>query len=58
MNTKQRTDVYWNPFIETNATQKTKTFSFYNISASKKLKCVVEGINGEGKLIYEEKIIE
>ncbi len=53
-----RSTLYWNPYIITN--KKTPRFKveFYNNDISKKLQIVLEGVNGEGKMIRVVKMIE
>lgn len=52
-----RTTLYWNPAIFTDANSKSVQVKFYNNDFSKKFKIIVEGIDSEGKLIHAEKII-
>ena len=53
-----RSTLYWNPYIITN--KKTPRFKveFYNNDISKKLQIVLEGVNGDGKMVRMVKIIE
>ena len=53
-----RSTLYWNPYIITN--KKTPRFKveFYNNDISKKLQIVLEGVNGDGKMIRVVKMIE
>ena len=53
-----RSTLYWNPYIITN--KKTPRFKveFYNNDISKKLQVVLEGLNGDGKMVRMVKIIE
>ena len=53
-----RTTLYWNPYILTDKKKKTVQVIFYNNDISKKLRLVLEGINGEGKVARVEKVIE
>ena len=53
-----RTTLYWNPFILTDKKNKTYHVEFYNNDISKKLRIILEGINGEGKLTRLEKVLE
>ena len=53
-----RTTLYWNPYILTNAGKHSAKITFYNNDISKRLRIIMEGINGEGKLVRMEKIIE
>ena len=52
-----RTTLYWNPAIFTDANSKSVQVKFYNNDFSKKLRVVIEGIDAAGKLIHVEKII-
>jgi hypothetical protein len=54
----ERTTLYWNPLLKTDGNQKRISFSFYNSDNAKRLKVILEGINGDGKLLHVEKIIE
>ncbi len=53
-----RTTLYWNPFVLTDKKNKTYRIEFYNNDISKKLRIILEGINGEGKLTRIEKVIQ
>ncbi len=53
-----RTTLYWNPYILTDKKKKTVQIIFYNNDISKKLRLVLEGVNGEGKMARVEKLIE
>jgi len=62
---KQNTDkpdnritLYWNPFLTTNAENKTINFSFYNNDSAKKLRVIIQGFTVNGQLLHFEKIIE
>ncbi len=52
-----RTTLYWNPNVYTDAKTKSLKFNFFNNDLSKKLRIVVEGFDADGKLIHIEKII-
>jgi hypothetical protein len=52
-----RTTLYWNPDVSTNASSGSVQLKFFNNDFSKKFKIVVEGFDADGKLIYTEKII-
>ena len=54
----ERTTIYWNPYIITNAQNRAIQFSFYNSDKAKKLKIVLEGILEDGKLLHVEKTVE
>jgi hypothetical protein len=53
-----RTTIYWNPYIITNAKNRTAQIEFYNNSISKKLRVVVEGIDETGNMTRAESILE
>ena len=53
-----RTTIYWNPSLELDGNNVSKTFSFYNSDAAKKHRVIIQGFNSAGKLFYLEKIIE
>ena len=52
-----RTTLYWNPDIYTDAESKSVKLNFFNNDFSKKFKIIVEGFDAAGKLINLEKII-
>ncbi|MEO7523946.1 MAG: hypothetical protein ABIT58_07610, partial [Ferruginibacter sp.] len=54
----ERSTLYWNPYLLTNAQNKSIQFSFYNSDNAKRFKVVLEGILEDGKLLHVEKIIE
>jgi hypothetical protein len=56
--TDERTTLYWNPYLLTNAQNKTIHFSFYNSDKAKKFKIVLEGILEDGKLLHVEEMVE
>lgn len=56
--TDERTTLYWNPYLLTNAKNKSIDFSFYNSDKAKKFKVVLEGILENGKLLHIEKLVE
>ena len=53
-----RTTIYWNPSLELDGNNMSKTFSFYNSDAAKKHRVIIQGFNSAGKLFYLEKMIE
>jgi hypothetical protein len=53
-----RTTLYWNPDIYTDAESKTMKLDFFNNDFSKRIKVVVEGFDANGKLVHVEKILE
>jgi hypothetical protein len=54
----ERTTLYWNPYLNTNAQNKSFTFSFYNSDIAKKFKIVLEGVLEDGRLVHVEKVVE
>lgn len=52
-----RTTLYWNPNVFTDAETRSFKLKFFNNDFSKKFKVVVEGFDAAGKLIHLEKII-
>jgi hypothetical protein len=56
--TDTRTTLYWNPYLVSNPTDRSVSFSFYNSDKAKKFKIVLEGILGDGKLLHMEKVVE
>ncbi len=52
-----RTTLYWNPDIYTDAETRSMKLNFFNNDFSKKFKIVVEGFDATGKLIHLEKIV-
>lgn len=54
----ERLTLYWNPYLITNAENKTISFSFYNSDKAKKFKVVLEGMREDGKLVHIEKLVE
>jgi hypothetical protein len=53
-----RSTLYWNPAVYTDAETSSVKLSFYNNDLSKRFKVIVEGFDAAGKLIHIEKIIE
>lgn len=53
-----RTTLYWNPYVLTNAKNQKVSLEFYNNDTSKKLQIVLEGINSNGKLTRVVKYLE
>jgi hypothetical protein len=51
-----RTTIYWNPNIVVKDGK--ALVEFYNDDACKKFKVILEGLDADGKLLHEEKIIE
>ena len=56
--TDLRSTLYWQPYLLTHGKNNTATIEFYNNDVSKKLRLIVEGMDGEGHLTSIEKIIE
>jgi hypothetical protein len=56
--TDARTTLYWNPYLVSNTSDRSVSFSFYNSDKAKKFKIVLEGILGDGKLLHIEKVVE
>ncbi len=52
----ERTTLYWNPSIKVK--EGISLIEFYNDDVCKKIKITIEGIDENGKLIYEDKEIE
>jgi hypothetical protein len=53
-----RTTLYWNPYVFTDATNRSIQIPFYNNDHSKKLRVVMEGVNANKQFTRVEKIIE
>jgi len=53
-----RSTLYWNPYIITNKKTPRYKVEFYNNDISKKLQIVLEGVNGDGKMVRMVKVIE
>ena len=53
-----RTTLYWNPYVLTNKKSSRVRLQFYNNDISKKLQIVLEGVNGDGKMVRVVKILE
>jgi len=52
-----RTTLYWNPDVYTDAETKSMKLNFFNNDFSKKFKVVLEGFDAAGKLLHMERII-
>ncbi len=52
-----RTTLYWNPDVYTDAETLSVKFNFFNNDFSTKFKVMIEGFDAMGKLIHTEKII-
>jgi len=53
-----RNTLYWNPYIITNKKTPRYKVEFYNNDISKKLQIILEGVNGDGKMVRIVKMIE
>jgi len=53
-----RTTLYWAPYVLFDARTRRVTLPFYNNDSAKKIRVVIEGVDQNGKLCHEEKIIE
>jgi hypothetical protein len=53
-----RTTLYWNPYVLTNAKNQKAILEFYNNYSCKKLQIVLEGVNANGKLTRVVKYLE
>ncbi|MES2892298.1 MAG: hypothetical protein V4725_09810 [Bacteroidota bacterium] len=53
-----RTTLYWNPFVFFDKNSRRIVIPFYNSDNCKKMRVTIEGINEQGQLTREEKIIE
>jgi hypothetical protein len=53
-----RATLYWNPYVFTDATNRSIQIPFYNNDHSKKLRVVMEGVNANKQFTRVEKIIE
>lgn len=53
-----RTTLYWNPNLYFDKTTRRVTIPFFNSDNCKKIRVVIEGINQNGQLTREEKMIE
>lgn len=53
-----RSTLYWNPYIITNKKNPRVRIQFYNNDISKKLRIVLEGVNGDGKMTRVVKLLE
>lgn len=54
-----RTTLYWNPYLTTNAGNTRISIPFFNsVNTSKGYKVILTGFNAEGKLLYIEKILK
>lgn len=53
-----RSTLYWNPFIFIDKDHRSISLPFYNNDFTKKIKVIIEGINGDGKLTRVEKILQ
>ena len=56
--TDARTTLLWMPYILTDKLNRKIPITFYNNDFTKKMRIVLEGVNGEGKMIRIEKVVE
>ncbi len=56
--TDYRSTLYWNPYIETDARQKTIDIPFFNSDSAKRFKVVLVGIDSDGKMLHMEKLLD
>jgi hypothetical protein len=56
--TDNRSTLYWNPYVITDATNRKFTIEYYNNDLSKKLLLVIEGMDENGRLVHIKKLIE
>lgn len=55
--TDNRTTLYWNPDLYTDADSKSAKLYFFNNDISKRFKVVVEGFDASGKLVHVERVV-
>jgi len=53
-----RSTLYWNPWVLTTGETHTVRLPFYNNDITKKMRIIIEGIDGEGRLTRVEKLVE
>ncbi len=58
LKTDNRSTLYWNPYVMTDAANPKFTIEYYNNDLSKKLLLVIEGMDERGRLVHIKKIIE
>ncbi len=58
LKTDNRSTLYWNPYVMTDAANPKYTIEYYNNDLSKKLLLVIEGMDERGRLVQIKKIIE
>ncbi len=58
LKTDNRSTLYWNPYVMTDAANPKFTIEYYNNDLSKKLLLVIEGMDERGRLVQIKKIIE
>jgi hypothetical protein len=58
LKTDNRSTLYWNPYVMTDAANPKYTIEYYNNDLSKKLLLVIEGMDERGRLVHIRKIIE
>ncbi|MBC7536884.1 MAG: hypothetical protein H7258_14425 [Ferruginibacter sp.] len=57
-NMDYRTTLYWDPYLQTDPSNKKISFSFFNADQVKKFKIVLEGMTADGKLVHVERLVE
>jgi len=59
INTKDiRPTLYWIPFLLTTPQEHEKKITFYNNDISHRLRVIIEGIDGNGRFLHIEKLVE
>jgi hypothetical protein len=58
LKTDNRSTLYWNPYVMTDAANPKFTIEYYNNDLSKKLLLVIEGMDERGRLVHIRRIIE
>jgi hypothetical protein len=58
LKTDNRSTLYWNPYVMTDAANPKFTIEYYNNDLSKKLLLVIEGMDERGRLVHIKKLIE
>ena len=56
--TDNRSTLYWNPYVMTDAANPKYTIEYYNNDLSKKLLLIIEGMDERGRLVQIKKTIE
>ena len=53
-----RPTLYWNPFVLTTPQNHEKRITFYNNDITRRLRVIIEGIDGNGRFLHMEKLVE